>query len=786
MIGSLRISARVSFSRCSTSIAAARVDELVAVTVLDDRAGLLAGEQLGDLLVALLGHDPRLVADVLLEAIDLVLLDLESASVLLDALAREDLDVDDGAVDARRRLQARVTHVAGLLTEDGSQQLLLGGQLRLALRRDLADQDVAGLDAGTDANDAALVEILERRLRDVRDVARDLFGAELRVASLDLELLDVDRGVGVFLDELLGDQDGVLEVVAAPRHEGDEHVAAESELAVLGRRTVGQNVALLDTLPFVADGLLVNAGVLVRAAELGQLVDVSAELLVSPVAISFHTFDTNDDAIGVDRVDDTGALAEHDGTGVAGDLALETGADDRRVRLEKRNGLALHVGAHERAVRVVVLEERDERCGDRNELLRVDVHVIDALALDADEVATGASGRDARSAGCRLLVHAGVGLRDDVLLLFPGGQVEGVRLTDHLALLPAFLRERFVLSSSSRVMTSPSLYGPSPMRDDHAGDRARDPLDLLVRTLDEAVVVDARVGRQRRDETDVRTFRSLDRADATVVRGVHIANLEAGALTRQAARSESRETTLVRDLGKRVRLVHELRELRRTEELLDRRDDRLRVDEVVRHRRVDVLVHGHLLLDGSLHADQADAELVLEKLTDGTHAAVAEVVDVVDAADVLLQVQEVLDDAVEVLRGEGLLVDGDFGVELDVELEATHRREVVALRVEEHAVEERACALERRRITGAHAAVDLDERVLGVLGGVLGERRRQDRAAEVPVREEELEVGDLTTAEALLEILGHRIVGLEDDLTRLQIDDVGDGVKRGRCRRDRG
>ena len=75
-------------------------------------------------------------------------------------------------------------------------------------------------------------------------------------------------------------------------------------------------------------------------------------------------------------------------------------------------------------------------------------------------------------------------------------------------------------------------------------------LDLAVRRLDEAVLVDARVGRQRRDQTDVRTFRRLDRADTAVVRGVNVAHLEARALAGQTARPERRETTLVRHLGR--------------------------------------------------------------------------------------------------------------------------------------------------------------------------------------------------------------------------------------------
>src|SRR6185369_17799203 len=95
--------------------------------------------------------------------------------------------------------QRGVADVAGLLAEDRPEQLLFRGQLGLALRRDLADQDVARLDRGADPDDAALVEVREVALADVRDVAGDLFRPELRIARLDLELLDVDGRVGVLL-----------------------------------------------------------------------------------------------------------------------------------------------------------------------------------------------------------------------------------------------------------------------------------------------------------------------------------------------------------------------------------------------------------------------------------------------------------------------------------------------------------------------------------------------------------------------------------------------------------
>ena len=98
------------------------------------------------------------------------------------------------------------------------------------------------------------------------------------------------------------------------------------------------------------------------------------------------------------------------------------------------------------------------------------------------------------------------------------------------------------------------------------------------RGLDEAVLVDPRIGGERGDQADVRTFRRLDGADAAVVGGVHVAHLEAGALAGEAAGPEGREPPLVGDLRERVGLVHELRQLARPEELLDHRRHRLGVD----------------------------------------------------------------------------------------------------------------------------------------------------------------------------------------------------------------
>ena len=289
---------------------------------------------------------------------------------------------------------------------------------------------------------------------------------------------------------------------------------------------------------------------------------------------------------------------------------------------------------------------------------------------------------------------------------------------------------------------------------------------LAIRALDEAVFVDAGEGRQRVDEADVRAFRRLDRADAAVVRRVHVAHLEAGALARQAARPKRREAALVGDLGERVGLVHELRELRGAEELAHRRRRRLGVDEVLRHDRVD-LDRAHALLDRALHAQQADAILILHQFADRAHAAVAEMVDVVDLAAAVAQIHQRLDDGEDVLLAQRALGVGRVEVEAHVHLDAADRREVVALGVEEQRLEHRLRRLDGRRLAGTHDAIDVEQRVLA--RGVLVDLQR---VADVGPDVDVVDVENRQLVEALLEqhrqqLLGDLVAGFGEDLAGL-------------------
>ena len=80
----------------------------------------------------------------------------------------------------------------------------------------------------------------------------------------------------------------------------------------------------------------------------------------------------------------------------------------------------------------------------------------------------------------------------------------------------------------------------------------------------------------------------------------------------------------------RVDLIHELRQLGGSEELLDRRHDRSDVDQGLRRDGLDVL-GGHTFPHNAFHPGETNADLVLNQLPDRTNTAIGEVVLIVKA-----------------------------------------------------------------------------------------------------------------------------------------------------------
>jgi hypothetical protein len=74
------------------------------------------------------------------------------------------------------------------------------------------------------------------------NIAGDFLGTEFGIASEDVELLNVDRGVHILFDHPLRNQDGILIVIPAPRHKGYQQVLAKRQLAIANSRTISHEL----------------------------------------------------------------------------------------------------------------------------------------------------------------------------------------------------------------------------------------------------------------------------------------------------------------------------------------------------------------------------------------------------------------------------------------------------------------------------------------------------------------------------------------------------------------
>ena len=233
---------------------------------------------------------------------------------------------------------------------------------------------------------------------------------------------------------------------------------------------------------------------------------------------------------------------------------------------------------------------------------------------------------------------------------------------------------------------------------------------LPERSFDEAVFIHPGVGGQGADQAGIRALRGFDRTDAAVVGWVDVAHGETGPLPGEAAWAQGADAALVGELGQGVGLVHELAQLAGAEELLDGRHQGLGVHQLGRGERFG-FTDGHALLDDPLEPVEAHAHLVLEQLAHRTHPAVAQVVDVVEAgpAHIEFQVDQVVDRAEHVLGGEGAHRIGDGEAQFLVDLVAAHPAEVVALGIEEAAMQQALAAAHRGGLTGPQLLVELQQ-----------------------------------------------------------------------------
>ena len=258
-----------------------------------------------------------------------------------------------------------ITYLSCLLTKDGTKETLLSSKLCLSLRSNLTNKDITGTYLSTDTDDTTLIQIFQSVIADTRNITCDLFRSQLGITGFCLIFLDMDRCINIVLYKSLAEQNGILVVITFPGHKSDQRVLTKRKLTIGCRRTICDNLSGLNMLSLEHDRSLVVAVALVASHEFCQMIIILCSVII-----------LNGDICRCGTKYGTCFSCNNAYTGVNGCLGLHTCTNNRSLCCKKRNGLTLHVGSHQRTVRIIVLQERNQCCSNREYHLRRYVHVI--------------------------------------------------------------------------------------------------------------------------------------------------------------------------------------------------------------------------------------------------------------------------------------------------------------------------------------------------------------------------------------------------------------------------
>ena len=188
---------------------------------------------------------------------------------------------------------------------------------------------------------------------------------------------------------------------------------------------------------------------------------------------------------------------------------------------------------------------------------------------------------------------------------------------------------------------------------------------------------------------------------------VYVTNLKARTFTRQTTRAKCRNTTLVSHLGQRIVLIHKLRQLTGTEELFYGCRNRLGVNDVLRHQAF-TFNHTQTFTYCTLYSYKTNAEDILCHLTNASDTTVAEVVDIINDADTVTDIDKALQYIEDIYFVENARTCDFIAAKTTVELHTTNRRKIIAIFSKEQVIEQRLSSFLGRRLTRTHHAIDFN------------------------------------------------------------------------------
>ncbi len=191
---------------------------------------------------------------------------------------------------------------------------------------------------------------------------------------------------------------------------------------------------------------------------------------------------------------------------------------------------------------------------------------------------------------------------------------------------------------------------------------------------------------------------------------MHVADVEAGALSPQAAGSQGREGALVAQLGQWIGLLHKLGKLARSVKLPQGGHNGPDVDQGDWGELV-LVADRHPLPDHPFHPAQADTEFILDQLAHSFHPSVAEVIDIIGRFNTIIDQDHSTHQPDQIPFGQCPMFERDdiFELELLVEFISTDTLEIVVPLVEQLLFQELLRILKCGRIARPHPLEELDQ-----------------------------------------------------------------------------
>ena len=592
--------------------------------------------------------------------------------------------IDHNTFQRRRSFQWSIFHITCLITKDGTKQFFFRRRIRFTLRCNLTNHDITRLDTSTDSYDTIFIQVFSSFFTYIRDIRSQLFHTTFCFTNFQRIFLYVNRSQQVFAYHTFVQYDSILIVVTFPRHVSNQQVLTQCQFTLFSRITFSQDVTFLHTLASVANRTQVNRHVLVSLTELRYSIFFQSRFKTYELFV-FCTVIQNTDSSSINVVNNTISFRSNLRTRVSYQLTFDTCTYDRRFTPQQRNRLAHHVWSHQCTVSIIMFQERNQWSRDWCNLLRRNVHQINLCRFNNREVSI-LTRFNFVTHKCTVIIQRSISLCNNLFFLFFSSQINQTVIRKiHFSVF-----------------------------------------HLTVRSFDESQIINLSKYTQWRNQTDVRTFRSLNRTKTTIVCVVNVTNLKSGTFTGKTTRTKGRHTTLVRDFSQGVCLVHELRQCVRSEEWVDYRRDCLRVNQINRSKHF-IVTNVHTFANRTRHTSQTNSKLIRKLLTYCTYTTVTQVVNIIHICFWVNQLNQIFDDFNDIFLREDTHVHISRQIRLFIDSVTTYITKVISFFREEQVVDNLPCTCVISRIGVTQLTVDIQHSFFFRVTRVLLQRIIYDR-----------------------------------------------------------